>query len=122
MIDSFDELNKMAQELPGNVGLLKELKEDLNAVKPVELGRDEYLLGNYKTSVKNGQHEKVKKRIKKLGFGNIGETFLERRFQEKHTKQESSIEDLVMKEETVLVKGEAGAGKSSVAAKVMQER
>jgi len=33
MIHSFDELNKLAQELPGNVGLLNELKEDLNAVK-----------------------------------------------------------------------------------------
>ena len=95
MNDAFKELKKLAQALPGNSNLLKELDEDFRAVKQVELGSDEYelIIDNYKTSVKNGEHKKVEEKIKKLGFGIRGEIFLERRFQKKQTRQESSIGD-----------------------------
>ena len=126
MKDSFSELTKLAQMLPGSGGLLKELNDDLKGAKKVEqgqLGREEFLLiiDSYRTSVENGNHMKIDDRIKKLGFGNGQEIYLERRFKETGTGRETTVEDLVLKTETVLVKGVAGAGKSSVAAKIVQQ-
>ena len=63
MIDCFNEMKTLAQALPGSGNLLKELDADLNAIKTVELGKDEYLLmlENYKESGKNGEHKKERR-------------------------------------------------------------
>ena len=57
------------------------------------------------TNGKGEQKKEVEERIKKLEFGPGEEIFIERRFEEKLTRQETSFEDLVLRAETVLRKG-----------------
>ena len=75
----------------------------------------------YRTSIQDGQHEKIEFKITKLQSIAGREIFVERRFQETATgKTTMSVRDLLQPNKVVLLKGEAGSGKSSVATKLMQ--
>ena len=71
--------------------------------------------------IKNGQHEKVQSKNKKLESIKGHDIYVQRSFREKDSPNKTSaIEDLLQQKKTVLLKGEAGAGKSSVLAKLIQ--
>ena len=76
---------------------------------------------SYKLCIKNGQHEKVQSKNKKLESIKGHDIYVQRSFREKDSPNKTSaIEDLLQQKKTVLLKGEAGAGKSSVLAKLIQ--
>ena len=105
---------------PSRIRPLPNLKRGLQVFL---YGRDEYLLklARYRTKVKDGNHEKITKKIKKIISNNGKEVYIERKFKEINTDNDESLEDLLLKEETVLVKGLAGDGKISIAAKTFQK-
>ena len=83
----------------------------------------------FRACIKNGQHEKIQPRIERLKQSkeekarSVGgrEIYVERRFKETNTeKLTSSVRDLLLPNKVVLLKGEAGAGKSSVVTKLVQ--
>ena len=76
----------------------------------------------YRNGVKAGNQLRVHEKIKKLESVNNVEIYLKRRFKEAKSGIEiSNIEQLFSHDQTLLLKGEAGAGKSSFAAKVVQQ-
>ena len=75
----------------------------------------------YRSSIMKGQHEKVQFKIKKLQSDSGHEIYVERCYRETSTgKTTSSVKDLLLPNRVVLLKGESGSGKSSVATKLIQ--
>ena len=75
----------------------------------------------YRNCVKNGQHEKVQFRINKLLSERQHEIYVERSYKETVTHNTTSFAmDLLQRGKTVLLKGEAGSGKSSMTTKLIQ--
>ena len=65
----------------------------------------------YRSCIKEGQHEKVQFKIKKLESDQGCEIYVERCYKETNTgKQTSDVKDLMLTNKVVLLKGEAGAG------------
>ena len=121
---AFMELTKLAQMMPNSGGLIQELNEDLTGIKTLEFPKKDFLLkiNQFRTSVKSGDHFKIQEKIQRLENSQNQEIYLERKFRECTTGQVTSeAEDLVLSNATTLLKGEAGAGKSSVAAKAVQQ-
>ena len=75
----------------------------------------------YRSCIEEGQHEKVQFKIKKLQSDQGCEIYVERCYKETNTRKLSSdVKDLILTNKVVLLKGEAGAGKSSVVTKLIQ--
>ena len=94
---AFTEMEKLAKIIPLHPDLLQEL----------DFSNKEFLLNidRYKKCIKDGNHEKIQTRIKKLASAKVEEIYIERKFKETSTGLETSdIEKLVMKDETVLLK------------------
>ena len=109
------ELTALAQRIPGAQHALK-----MREVKfpGIAFHSNAYV---YKSCIKEGQHEKVQFKIKKLESDHGCEIYVERSYKETETgKQTSDVKDLILKNKVVLLKGEAGAGKSSVVTKLIQ--
>ena len=82
----------------------------------------EDLFYKFKRSIKNGEHSTLQKKIKKLQDFDGKEIFLSRKFMDINTGQEiDDIEKLVLEEKTTLLQGVAGAGKTSVSVKILQQ-
>ena len=60
----------------------------------------------YRSKVENGEHAKIREKIKKLDAENRQQIYVERKFKEESTGRETSVEDLVMDKNTVLIKGQ----------------
>merc|ERR1712173_307879 len=72
----------------------------------------------YRSSILKGQHEKVQFKIEKLASDRGQEIYVERQYRETNTgKITLAVKDLLLPNRIVLLKGEAGSGKSSVATK-----
>ena len=75
----------------------------------------------YRSCIKEGQHEKIQFKIKKLESDHGNEIYVERCYKETNTGElTSDVKDLILTNKVVLLKGEAGAGKSSVVTKLIQ--
>ena len=124
LTDAFHEMTTFVKMLPTNAGVIQELKEDLLELRVFEFPKKNFLLkiDKFRTTVKDGKHQKVQDRIKRLANLQKSEVYLERKFKDSATgKETSKIEDFVLEDSTTLLQGEAGSGKSSVAAKAMQK-
>ena len=124
LMQSFNELKNLANMLPGNVGLIQELDDDLVGAKPLEFPMKNFYLkiNNFRTCIQNGRHQKIQEKIKRLESLQGSEIYVERIMKNSVTGLEmSNTEDIVMELGTSLLKGEAGAGKSSLAAKAVQK-
>jgi DNA-binding NtrC family response regulator len=122
--DAFMEMKKLAQMLPNSVRVIQELDEDLTGSKQFEFPMKDFLLNvdKYRTTVKDGQHKKIQDKVRRLENLKKEEIYIKRQFEEELTGQIiPTVEQLVLEEKTTLLKGEAGAGKSSVAVKVMKD-
>eukprot|EP00092_Neocalanus_flemingeri_P015041 GFUD01016245.1.p1 GENE.GFUD01016245.1~~GFUD01016245.1.p1 ORF type:complete len:913 (+),score=201.86 GFUD01016245.1:85-2823(+) len=123
---AFAEMEKLAQMMPNNEDLLKELDEDLKGTKKFEFPMKEFLLkiNRFRTDVKNGKHEKIQTKIKKLENFQSKEIYIPRRFKESNGIEGNQIQDvekLVLEKKTTLLKGVAGSGKTSVSVKTIQQ-
>ena len=75
----------------------------------------------YRSSINDGQHSKVQFKIEKLQSDQGREIYVERSYKNTNTGQTTSdVKDLLLLDRVVLLKGEAGAGKSSVVTKLIQ--
>ena len=80
------------------------------------------LLDKYRIGVKQGKQGRINDKISKLENIHKQEIYLKRNFKETSTgKVTTNVEDLMSTDKIILLKGEAGAGKSSLAAKVVQQ-
>ena len=123
MNKAFSEMKALANMIPGMSSLLAELDDHQKGQILSDFPMKEALLkiSKYRSSVKNGKHKKQVLNIRKLSNSANKEIFVKRKFMEVSTGYESSkIEELMLKNETVLLHGSAGAGKSAVAAKTFQ--
>ena len=139
---AFSEMKALAQLLPDSSALVKELESALTGLADPDFPMKKFLLkmDKYRNSIIAGKHEKVHERIQKLENIEGHEIFVERKFvkisegrkgEERETDDEyradeiiqgtSKVEDLVLEEESTLLKGRAGAGKSSVSAKTVEQ-
>ena len=122
---AFTEMEKLANLLPLSYqgDLLKALEDNKKgAVKTDILMRDQLiLLDYYRNGVKQGKQTGVSDQIGHLEDSNNQEIYIERKVREQSTGQETyNLEDLFSHDNTVLLKAEAGAGKSSLSAKIVQ--
>ena len=75
----------------------------------------------FKSCIKDGKHQKVQFKIEKLQSDQGQEIYVERSYLEIGTDNKTSeVGDLLLPNRVVLLKGEAGAGKSSVTTKLIQ--
>ena len=75
----------------------------------------------FRSCIESGQHEKIQFKIQRLQSLGGREIYVERSYKESNTEERtSSVNDILLPDKTVLLKGEAGAGKSSVASKLIQ--
>ena len=128
--ESFDEINKLAKMMPNNNQLLKELYEDQLGSESLEFPLKGFLLKirKYRIAVRDGHHKKMQDKLRKLENIHHKEVFVKRSFkqlkpetEDNNTEKETlEVENLVLEEATTLLKGPAGAGKSSVATKILQ--
>ena len=74
-----------------------------------------------KSHIKDGHHQKIQFKIVKLQSYQGREIYVERSYKETNTgKTTSTVKDLLLPNRVFLLKGEAGAGKSSVVTKLIQ--
>ena len=122
MKKAFCQIMNLAQLLPSNLDLIEELKEDNCGSKEGAIPMKSFLLklNKYRKSLQDNKIRKVKKKLEMLTNNNGDEVYLERRFKENSSSKEySSVEQMLGTKNTVFLTGEAGAGKSSFAAKVI---
>ena len=75
----------------------------------------------YRESIRNGQHDKIEEKLKRLKNTHGREIYVGRKYRDVATgSTTSSIEDLLKPNQVTLLHGEAGAGKSSEAAKALK--
>ena len=109
------ELHKLALHVPGALETLALPQANIPA------RRFYRNVQKYKRSIRNSQHEKIQLKIKKLRGHKGSEVYVERKFKgTTNGKTTSEVRDLMMPNRVVLLKGEAGSGKSSVATKLVQ--
>ena len=79
-------------------------------------------LCEYKEKIRKGHNDKIEERLSKLKYQN-NEIFISRRFKDTENGTTCDIEKLFTNETNniVMIVGEAGAGKSSIASKIVKE-
>ena len=106
---------RLAQMIPGGQQSLKSLGVKFTGIV------FHSNVQTYRSCIKDGLHEKVQFKIEKLQSDQRREIYVERSFRETSTgKTTTAVKDLLLPNRIVLLKGEAGAGKSSVVSKLIQ--
>ena len=84
LTDAFCEMKTFVKMLPTNAGVIQELKEDLLELRVFEFPKKDFLLkiDKFRTAVKDGKHQKVQDRIKRLANPQKNEVYLERKFRD----------------------------------------
>ena len=113
--EAMAQLTQLAQMVPGAQQALKMGKVKFPGIA-FHLN-----VQTYRSLIKDGQHEKVEFKIRKLQSDSGREIYVERCYKEAKTgKITSSVNDLLLPNRVVLLKGEAGSGKSSVTTKLIK--
>ena len=121
---AFSDMVDLAKLLPNSAQLLSQLKEDKEGRREIDFPQKKFLLAvsHLRTSIKDGQFDKVQDKLRKLEDEKGKEIYLERKFKKSNDGVETDdIEQMILCDEFTLLKGQAGSGKSSVVVKVMQQ-
>ena len=125
--EAMTELAKLAQMIPGAQQALKKREEKFPSIV------FHSNIQRYRLSIKDQHHEKIRFKIKKLESVQGREIYVERKYKSTKTEETeteteeteteettSDVRDLLLENKVVLLKGEAGSGKSSVTTKLIQ--
>ena len=114
---AFADMEDLAKQIPNSTRLIDELRKT-----KCQGEKFSQAVATLKSLVANDQFDQIKRKLKKLEDDNKEEVYLKRTF--KNTQdgvRTTNIEDMMSSDKVTLLKGDAGAGKSTIAVKLMQQ-